>query len=377
MLYIICLFHIIPDFVQTFTLSFTAFIIYIFVFYKENKEKSVAFSVIFFGIIGSWSFLTSWWIRRVAEGTLPTGMNFLVTVLLVILALLYFSIFRVYFRQVSESMMLESFSKRMWNYSTLIAISPSVLILLLVISPPRTFFLQQLLTFFAITESTVIFTLLYQMGRSAKLSEENYRLRARSEYYQSIEAQQQEIRKLKHDLMNHFTVIATYIDLNENEKALNYLKELGARFSEITKQYSQNTIINAIINSKRLKAMTEDIELIVKADIKSGFEANETDLCTLIANSLDNAIEADPPDRKVVLELLEDDDRLLFSVTNRYEKKIETRADGSFISSKEDKSNHGLGIKNIKEAVHRMNGKIEITTQNGVFRIYAEIPIVK
>ena len=268
MLYIICLFHIIPDFVQTFTLSFTAFIIYIFVFYKENKEKSVAFSVIFFGIIGSWSFLTSWWIRRVAEGTLPTGMNFLVTVLLVILALLYFSIFRVYFRQVSESMMLESFSKRMWNYSTLIAISPSVLILLLVISPPRTFFLQQLLTFFAITESTVIFPLLYQMGRSAKLSEENSRLRARSEYYQSIEAQQQEILNAQNRLQDSaqsLSQASEQIDMllkrnGELEDALNAYKDLEGKITGIESGNKTNTSDIASLSAKlkRYEAQNPD-----------------------------------------------------------------------------------------------------------------------
>ena len=376
-LYFICLFHIVPDFAQTFLLSFAAFVIYIFVFYKERVEKTVAFSVIFFGIIGSWSFLSSWWIRRVSGGDLPIGMSLIVTALLIALALIYFSIFRVYFRQVSDSMLLESFTKRMWNYATFIAIAPSVLILLLVMSPPRTLFLQQIISFFSIAESTVIFPLLYQMGRSAKLSEENSKLRARGEYYQAIEAQQQEMRKLKHDLMNHFTVIATYLDLGENDKAIEYLKEIGTRFSEFTKQYTPNTLINAILNFKLQKALGENLELIIKADVKSSSFDDETDLCTLIANSLDNAIEANPPDKKITLELIEDEDRLLFSVTNRYEKKIETRSDGSFISSKEDKVNHGLGIKNIEEAVERMNGKFEITAKDGTFRVFAEVPIGK
>ena len=376
-LYFICLFHIVPDFAQTFLLSFAAFVIYIFVFYKERVEKTVAFSVIFFGIIVSWSFLSSWWIRRVSGGDLPIGMSLIVTALLIALALIYFSIFRVYFRQVSDSMLLESFTKRMWNYATFIAIAPSVLILLLVMSPPRTLFLQQIISFFSIAESTVIFPLLYQMGRSAKLSEENSKLRARGEYYQAIEAQQQEMRKLKHDLMNHFTVIATYLDLGENDKAIEYLKEIGTRFSEFTKQYTPNTLINAILNFKLQKALGENLELIIKADVKSSSFDDETDLCTLIANSLDNAIEANPPDKKITLELLEDEDRLLFSVTNRYEKKIETRSDGSFISSKEDKVNHGLGIKNIEEAVERMNGKFEITAKDGTFRVFAEVPIGK
>ena len=303
----------------------------------------------------------------------PTGIGALSAVLLVVLAILYFSIFRVYFRQVSDSMLLASFSKRMWNYATIIALAPSVIVLTLVVNPPKNLLLLQALTFFSILIATMLFPLLYQMGRSAKLSEENSRLRAMGAYYQSVEAQQQEIRKLKHDLMNHLTVIATYLDLGENDKAVDYLKELGTRFSELTKQYTQNTLINAILNSKQQKASTQGLAIEIKADVESKLNLDETDLCTLIANSLDNAIEANPPDKKIQLELLQDEDRLLFSVTNRYEKKIRMEADGSFITSKDDSKNHGLGIKNIKEAVERMGGKIEITTNDNIFRLYAEI----
>ncbi len=377
LLYLICLFHIIPDFVQTYLWAFAAFVIYLFIFYKEKKEKTAAFSVIFFSIIGSWSYLSAWWIRWLGREPIPLAIEIFIAVLLVTLALLYFSIFRAYFRQVADSMLLESFTTRMWNYSTFIAMAPSAIILLLVVSPPRNLFLLQMMTFFAIAISTVIFPLLYQMGRSAKLSEENSQLRARGEYYQSIEAQQQEIRKLKHDLMNHLTVIATYLDLGENEKAVDYLKEIGTRFAELTKQYTPNTLINAILNFKHQKAAAEGIELCIKADLESKLEIDETDLCTLIANSLDNAIEAVPPDKKIILELLEDEDRLLFSVTNRYENKITTNPDGSFVSSKDDKQNHGLGIKNIEEAVERMKGKISITAKDGIFRVYAEVPIRK
>ena len=376
-LYIICLFPIIPDFVQTYMMSFIVFAVYIFFFYKESKEKTISLSVIFFSIIGAWSYLSSWWIERISTPGFPASIGAIAAALLITLALLYFSIFRVYFRQVSDSVALESFTPRMWNYATVIALAPSVIILTLVVSPPENLILLQALTFFSILSSTVIFPLLYQMGRSAKLAEENSRLKIRSEFYQSIEAQQQELRKLKHDLMNHFTVIATYLDLGENDKAIEYLKEIGARFSELTKQYTPNTLINSILNFKMQKASTEGLTLEVKADVSSRLNIDETDLCTLIANSLDNAIEANPPDRRIVLEMLEDGSRLLFSVTNRYEREIGRRSDGSFITSKGDSKNHGLGIRNIKEAVERMNGRIDITAKDNVFRVYAEVPLKK
>ncbi len=377
LLYVICLFPVIPDFVQTYIVCFLLFILYIFVFFKAGTEESITFSVIFFSVIGSWSYLSTWWIQRIISSNMPSLLTLVIAVLLIILASLYFSIFRVYFHQVSDSMYLQSFSKRMWNYATFIALSPSVIILSLVASPPHNPLLRQMLTFFSIALSTVIFPLLYQMGRSAKLAEENSKLRARGEYYQSIEAQQQEIRKLKHDLMNHLTVVATYLDLGDYGKAMEYLKEIGTRFSELTKQYTPSTLINAILNYKKQKAEAEGIELEIKTDITAKPDDTEIDLCTLISNALDNAIEARPPDRKIKLEMLDDGEKLLFSVTNHYDNEIKKAEDGSFVSSKDDKKNHGLGIKNIKEAVIRMGGKIEITAEDGTFRVYAEIPAAR
>ena len=96
-----------------------------------------------------------------------------------------------------------------------------------------------------------------------------------------------------------------------------------------------------------------------------------------IRNTLDNAIEALPPDRTIKAEIADDGTTLFFSVSNRYDNKIERAPDGSFISSKADKKNHGLGMKNIQQAVERLNGRITITTDSGIFRVYAEIPLAK
>ena len=104
---------------------------------------------------------------------------------------------------------------------------------------------------------------------------------------------------------------------------------------------------------------------------------DETELCTLIANSIDNAIEANPPDGKIIVEIADDGTTLFYSISNRYANEIKRKKDGSFITSKDDSRNHGFGLRNINEAVVKLGGTIKITTENGIFRIYAEIPLRK
>lgn len=375
MLCIICMFPIVPEFTLTYIVSSLLFALYMLLFFRDRIEKIIAFAVIFFSVIGSWSFLTVSWIEAILVSGTPLWLFMITAALLVIFALLYFSIFRSYSSLVSSSMVLSSFTRRMWGYSTIIALSPSVLVLTAVANPPENHLLLSSIAIFALFASTMVFPLIHQMGRSAKLSEENSQLKARTEYYQGIESQQEEIRKLKHDLMNHFTVIATYLDLGENDKAISYLKEIGASFSKLTKQYTSSTLINAILNAKAQKANTKGLEIEIKADVSVPLSIDETELCTLISNSLDNAIEADPPDRRICVEIADDDSTLYYCISNRYENTIKKNRDGSFTTSKPDSQNHGFGLRNIKDAVARLNGKIEIETDGGIFRIYAEVPV--
>ena len=374
LLFIVCLFPIIPEFVPTFIFFCIIFSLIVIVFYKGSPFRRIAFSAIFFSIIGAWSFLTVTCLGISALYDPPLWLENTILILLTALCILYFTIFSEYVGNADKES-LDSFTERLWGYTAFIALCPPVIMLLAVMNPPDHPLETLLITCFIVAASTAMIPLICHIGTSARLARENARLKERTEYYREVEREQTQIRKFKHDLMNHFTVVATYLDLGENDKAVEYLKEIGTKFSELTKQYTSSPLINAILNSKRQKAAAEGIELTVKADVQENISADSMDLCTLIANSLDNAIEAVPPDRKIMLELLSDGETLFFSVSNRYSGEVKGNGDGTFISSKEDRKNHGFGIRNIKEAVARMGGKTEITADGSVFRVYAEVPM--
>ena len=219
-----------------------------------------------------------------------------------------------------------------------------------------------------------MFPLLYQAGKSTKLAEENSKLKERTGYYQEVENQQLSFRKFKHDLMNQFTVIATYLDLGENDKAIAYFKELGTEFSSLTRTFTDNTLINAVLNSKYQMARIQGINMDITVDIHN-ITLDETELCTLIANSLDNALEADPPDRTIKASLVEKDDVFTFICQNSYSGEIRQAEDGSFITHKDDSRNHGLGINNIKDAVRSMGGTVSFTADGSIFTVAASIPL--
>ena len=95
----------------------------------------------------------------------------------------------------------------------------------------------------------------------------------------------------------------------------------------------------------------------------------------MVANALDNAIEADPPDGKIDVMLSDKDGRLLFTCTNSYAGDVRIADDGSFITHKDDSRNHGLGINNIKDAVRSMGGTVSFTADGSIFTVAASIPL--
>lgn len=374
LLCIICLFPIIPDFVPSFIISFALFILYIAAFYKSSPARMAALCSLFFSIIGSWSFFTISWLDILTSYRLGTIFQLVVMVLIIALCVTYFSIFRDYMRRFIDKSALDSLTEATWGYAAFIALCPPLLILMLVSNPPVHLTLTILMTLFSMCASTAMFPLLYQAGKSAKLAEENSKLKERTEYYQEVENQQLSFRKFKHDLMNQFTVIATYLDLGENDKAIEYFKKLGTEFASLTKTFTDNTLINAVLNSKYQMAHIQGIDMKIKVDVHS-LDLDETELCTLIANALDNAIEANPPDKLIQAELTENGSIFTFICQNRYIGEIRQAPDGSFITHKRDSRNHGLGVNNIKDAVRNMGGTVTITTDDLIFKVTASIPL--
>ncbi len=370
----ICIFPIVPTVVLSYILSFIVFIAYMMIFYKGSLIRKTAISMLFFSIIAACSVFIMNWIRAIEIYESPFFMKIIVAVLLIALSVTYFSIFRQYVKQFADRTIFAYLSDHMWGYAAFIAFCPALIILYLVLYPPASLSMIVAVVFFTIAAATAMLPLLYHAAKSAKLAEENSELRGKSSYYQEVENQQIQFRKFKHNLMNQFTVVATYLDLGKNDEAIAYFKELGAEFAALTRTFTHNTLVNAVLNSKYQTAHLAGIEMDIEAKIES-IPSEEMEFCTLISASLDNAIEADPPDRRIRVSLIEEEGRILFSCINSYEREIIRDAEGGFVTHKEDKHAHGLGIKSIREAVEHMGGKISITAEDSVFTIEAEVPI--
>ncbi len=198
-------------------------------------------------------------------------------------------------------------------------------------------------------------------------SEEN-----RQHYMKKMCEEDEQLRRMRHDIKNQLDVVKSLINENDfsNELANNYLEQYSDRFMKLERLIdTDNAIVNAVVNSKLVECSKENIR--INTTIQNRLKRiDDIDMCSLMGNLLDNAIEAQEKvaedKRYIEVNMLNDDDVLYISVKNAITVSVlENNKDLSTI--KADKKSHGLGTKIIKDIVEKYNGSIDYYEEEGFF----------
>ena len=189
----------------------------------------------------------------------------------------------------------------------------------------------------------------------------------------------QSILSLKHDMNNHLHTISGYMQVEEYEKAQEYVEEIAGEVSRIQSFHSGNTVVDALIGSKTALAEMNGIRVDVDMAVPPKLKLTDGDLTVMIGNLYDNAIDAnlkitDGNKRFIHIKILFDGGNLLILFENAAcEEDRSDNADG-WITTKEDSFMHGFGIKNIDRIVQMYDGYCERKLENHVFRCRIRIP---
>lgn len=210
------------------------------------------------------------------------------------------------------------------------------------------------------------------LNRQQKLERENALAEHNKKYYEAMEQQQFEIRRIRHDLANHLQVL---LSLPAEEKD-SYIQNMIANpaFEKVL-NYSGDATVNAVLTVKESRMRQRDITFYAKMDIPMELPFEKPDLCALFANALDNAIEAcaalDTDKRQIALTARAAKGILAVEVKNPFEGALS----GSLPkTTKQDTQNHGYGLRSIQEIVKKYGGNMEIRQENGWFCLFCFVP---
>ena len=204
-------------------------------------------------------------------------------------------------------------------------------------------------------------------NRQLKLAIMEKVLEADKENYRLIENKYNEIRRLKHDIQNQIAVAEKAFEYNKDEG----MKHLDRISAELSKADGICCIgipaLDAIINVKLDHAADKGIKCYTKISVDKDLGTDIFVLCRILANALDNAIEA--------CERYEADNKFIYFVMSKRDTNLFIRISNSshyvnvnsLETEKNDRIQHGIGLKSISEAVRQINGIINITYENNIF----------
>lgn len=211
------------------------------------------------------------------------------------------------------------------------------------------------------------------IAASIKAEMEMQTLKYQKEYYEELEESQQNVRRLRHDMKNHLNVIHTLLLNNETEEAKNYFGGLSDEFTAAPRTFCKSSTINAVLSAKYQTAQDHNIDCQFKVDIEEQIPIDDISLCSLLANTLDNAIEANQKIanrqlRKLLLKMRCKNGYLSYEISNAKINHVTQKQD-RFLSDKENPTAHGIGLSNVKSIVESHKGTIDITYSDTEFKI--------
>lgn len=202
------------------------------------------------------------------------------------------------------------------------------------------------------------------------------RLHDNEEKMQEAVQWNQSMKALQHDLNNHMSVIASYIEKGNSDEALAYMKKISGKWAACPDYTDTNSqILNAILDLKRVVCKNENISL--KCYIQNDLpKFDDVIFSTIFGNLMDNAIEAERKEHQKEIRLAIESlgTYLHITIQNRIQKPV--LVNGSLPkTTKSDEVNHGLGIYSIHEAIAQNSGAIHFYEKEGWFLADVLMPV--
>ncbi|MCM1500200.1 MAG: ATP-binding protein [Clostridium sp.] len=203
----------------------------------------------------------------------------------------------------------------------------------------------------------------------------NVYLTEQEKYIQLILEKDKEMRSFRHDVKEHLYILSRCLEQRNYEEAKRYITKINECFSVAQlKRYTGIITIDAIISEKKNCMDTEGISFTCEINAnKLPEHIIMYDVCTILINVLNNAIEAcedlEAENRNIRLIMDTTAEKLYIYEKNPLGHEIVFDENQNPISSQKDDSRHGFGSKNIRNVAEKYGGIINYTVSNQFFTI--------
>ena len=195
----------------------------------------------------------------------------------------------------------------------------------------------------------------------------------------NLETAYNRTRHFRHDIQNHILLMNMLAEQGKYEELKNYLKEMSGVIDESSYvRISGISAVDAILNEKLYEAQSRSITNSYDVVNLDKNPVKPLDLCIILSNALDNAIEANcrienADARWLKLKIHGNGAFTVISVSNPVAQEPKKTAGNGFASTKENADDHGFGLKSIESTVEKYKGEMLCKCEEGVFTLVVRL----
>ena len=185
------------------------------------------------------------------------------------------------------------------------------------------------------------------------------------------------MRGWRHDYHNHMQSVKAYLAMDSLEEARAYLDALEQDLDEINLLFNTGNInADAVLNAKISLAIKKGIQVDYKAAVPKTLAVSDSDLCVVIGNLIDNAVESCEkvaPENQFIRLYIGIFQKQLYLLVSNATSETVRKLDEQYISTK--RGNHGHGLKRINKIVDKYGGFVNRKNEPGVFVTEILLPL--
>ena len=237
-----------------------------------------------------------------------------------------------------------------------------------------------ILSIFMILQNMILYLMINQIQ---KLLKNKYELSLIREKIDSEKSRVEEatvvwnnIRKVRHDLKNHFAILKGKLEEEDMESCKKYLSELNNTVENMGNLIkSGNSIIDYLINSKL--SNLNNVKVLISGYVGNYSDIEEIDLACILGNILDNAIEAQQSvkgEKRIELHFLYKNAARIIVCKNTVGGSV-LKNNKDLLSTKDSSELHGLGHRIVETTVKKYGGIVDYYEDGEMFGVQILLPI--
>lgn len=211
---------------------------------------------------------------------------------------------------------------------------------------------------------------IYQTRRNQQAEKQ---LALQREHYHNLNESINTMKTIRHDLRHHLVTCLEFLNKNNSVAAEHYLSQLCSHYDDtaIVKVCSNHSADALLCHYLKL-AKQQEIVVHTNLHLPEDLSIDDQDLCVILGNCLENAIEACgkiPKDQLRFIDIKTSiaKGHLVIKISNSFSCSVKRQGDG-FVSSKSG-DEHGIGLSSVKALTAKYHGYCSIYFEQQVFKI--------